>query len=179
MLINLPGFHRLQHRATRFCVVAAIREGALWHVGDNVWEVSINLFRFQIEERQRADARCIGDPAADLQRDHLCDGGRVPALAGCFADGFHLPSQSRLQRVEQAGLAHARRPDKRRDFASQLLAQGFDAGAAARAGVEHRIANPFVDGEAPAGVGFGDEICLVGADQHGDALPFSAYEQPI
>ena len=83
------------------------------------------------------------------------------------ADLPGLEIQSGPQRVEQAGLARARRPGEHRQLASQQRAQRLDVLARGGTGAQHLIANPAVALKGVLHLRL-QEVALVGDDHDRD-----------
>src|SRR5688500_1784056 len=69
--INLSALHGGNHRAARLDFVAAVAEAAVLDIGADVGEIPVDLGRLDVEQRNGADARRIGDVAPALQGKQL------------------------------------------------------------------------------------------------------------
>src|SRR5690242_17451756 len=105
--------------------MGAVGETALPQIGRELAEAGIELAQGGRAQRQRANARRIGDVAAVavVERDEARACRRVAALMGRLAYRADPQSQPRLYGVQQARFPHAGWPDECRGVASQATAQ--------------------------------------------------------
>ena len=101
--------HRRAHGAIRLVAMRTVAEFAIQHMRRNIHEVGIELVRLDIPDCERANTRRISDVAAAFQANEGAVARGMHALRRLAPDRFDLPAKPRLDTIEQAGLAHARR----------------------------------------------------------------------
>ena len=146
---DAPLPHRLADGAAGLVQMGAVGVEAAAETARELREPEVQLRRLDPLQRQRANARRVGnvgsrlvlDPAQDRRRR------RVPPLAGRRRDVGHVSPPLRVEPVQQARLADAGRSGHRGHLAPQSLLQVRHALPGDGREVQHRVPR-FVGREA-------------------------------
>ncbi len=107
-------------------------------------------------------------------------GGGVLALAGeHLRDLAGRQLEAGLDGIQEGRLADAGRPGDDRQLAGQPRSQLLDAHASLRRRVDDRVPDLRIAAEQPLRLRLGDEVDLVGHEQHGHLVVLRHHQEPI